>query len=122
MASEPIKLLFDAERKLVARHRYIREAVRQSGKAIDQLLNDPFGGHAYLVLALLQPGAASNEVMNLERASDLIDAYYKNGGDVMKLTSALTQVVSAYLRIENTPIPEEGSDPNAQAPTSGAVA
>lgn len=110
-----VRLMFDRERKLVAKHKYIREAVRTSGKTIQQLVNDPFGGHPYLLAALLELDQKANErALSLDRASELLDLFYEKGGTLVELTQGLLKVVESYLRIENTPGPSE--DPNGSSP------
>lgn len=115
-----LRITFDKERKLKARHKFIREAVRTSGKAITELLQDPFGGFPYLVQALLQPGAPINEPITIDKASDLIDAFVDNGGRIEDLQSKLVLLLQSYMRIEVTPTPdeEEKGDPNAATPVA----
>ncbi len=112
------KIVFDKERKLKARHRYIRNAVIQSGKSINELISDPFGGAPYLLSALLQPGASSTETITIDRASDLIDIFVDNGGSVEELVTQMATLVKNYLQLENTPTQEETENPNALSPAA----
>jgi hypothetical protein len=114
-AGDAVRLVFDKERKLKARHKYIRNAVIASGKGVQELLADPFGGFPYIVQALIQPGLASNESVSLDKASDLIDQYLDKGGTMLNLHAALLQCVASYTRFEATPTKEE-SDPNGDSP------
>jgi hypothetical protein len=119
-----IKIVFDKERKLKARHRYIRDAVIQSGKSIFELMSDPFGGYPYVLQALLQPGKPDHEVLDLNTTSRLIDAYIDKGGTIVELGKSMNALLESYMRIENTPTSDEVENddaPNAEAPaTSGA--
>jgi hypothetical protein len=108
------------QRKLKCRHKFLREAVRVSGKSVTELINDPFGGYPYLLQALLQPG--STEGITLDKASDLIDSYLDAHNNIKGLTTALVQVISGYLQIEMTPTEDEESEdgtvPNADSPVA----
>lgn len=118
-APKAVFLEFDRRRKLKPRHRFIRDAVRASKQSVTELLQDPFGGHPFLIQALLQPSAAQGENMTLDKASDFLDAYYEKGGTVETMRNTLMEVLGAYLRIELTPTDEEeASDdvPNADTP------
>jgi hypothetical protein len=117
-AGDAVRLVFDKERKLKARHKYIRNAVITSGKSIQALLADPFGGFPYVLQALIQPGVASNETISLDKASDLIDLYMDKGGTTEQLQAAMVQCVQSYMRIEGTPTPEETDDPNGDSPAA----
>lgn len=121
MAHAPtvIRLEFDRVRKLKPRHRYIRDAVRASGKSVTELVADPFGGHPFLIQALVQPSANKGENISLDKASDLLDDYYDKNGTVEALRTALMEVLGAYLHIEMTPTEDEaeGDDvPNGDSP------
>jgi hypothetical protein len=117
-APTAIKVVFDKERKLKARHRPIRNAVIQSGKSVEQLLADPFGGHAYLLAALLQPATEGLEAITIDRASDLIDKFVDRGGSVEWLAEQMAMLVKNYLSIEKTPTQEETENPNAPSPAA----
>jgi len=117
--ADVVRITFDKERKLKPKHKYLREAVRVSGKSITELITDPFGGFPFLVQALLQPSGAVGEHISLDKASDLIDEFFEKGGTVEKLQKALVQSLSGYLQIESTPTSdedEEAADPNASTP------
>jgi hypothetical protein len=122
MAAKPrpsVRVVFDKERKLYARHEYMREAVRMSGKSITELMDDPFFGYAYVLWALLQPGAqGTSERIDLNKSSRLIDKFFDNGGTLRELNQHLSLAVESYLRIENTPTDEEedAGGPNAESP------
>ena len=107
-------------RKLKCRHRFMREAVRASGKSITELASDPFGGYAYLLQALLQPG--SKDPISLDRASELIDLYMDNHDGMTGLTKALSEALTGYLSIEATPTEDEANEagtlPNADSPAA----
>jgi hypothetical protein len=121
-----VKVEFDRTRKLKAKHRHLRDAVRVSGKSITDLIADPFGGFPYLVQALLQPSANVGENITLDKASDLLDVYFEKGGTVEQLQKALVETLSSYLQIEITPTAdeeEETGSPNADSPDApGPVA
>ncbi len=102
-----VKVVFDKERKLLCRHKYIREAVRQSGKSISELVNDPFGGYPFLIQALLAPRWIDKEPLTLDKASDLIDTYVDENHSMHGLTRALVQSLSGYLHIEQQPTDDE---------------
>jgi hypothetical protein len=120
MTQAPVILEFDKRRKLKCKHKYIRDAVRTSGKSVVELLNDPFGGWPFLLSALLMPGADVNEGIGIDKASDLIDIFVEKHGSMKPLSDGLVQALSAYLRIELTPTDdekdEEGNLPNADSP------
>jgi hypothetical protein len=114
-----VKVVFDKERKLYARHEYMREAVRMSGKSITELMDDPFYGYGYVLWALLQPGAqGTSERIDLNKASRLIDKFFDNGGTLKELNGHLSLAVESYLRIESTPTEDEEEDgnPNGVSP------
>ena len=120
-APKAVYLEFDRRRKLHARHRYVRECVRASGKPVTELVQDPFGGHPFLIQALLTASASEKENITLDKASDLLDAYYDKGGTLDDLRNALMEVLSAYLHIEQRPAPGEevdDSNPNADSPAA----
>lgn len=126
MAHAPhvVRLEFDKVRKLKARHRFIRDVVRASGKSVTDLVQDPFGGHPFLIQALLTPSSAVNESISLDKASDLLDAYYDKGGTVEKLRNALIDVLGQYLHVESTPTQEEEETddaPNVATPEQPGV-
>jgi hypothetical protein len=112
LVADFVRLEFDKTRKLKARHRHIRDAVRESGRPITELVNDPFGGIPYVLRALLQGGAG--DTVTLDAASDLIDVWMERHGDIVPLQKAIVGVLSGYLRIEQTPSEEE---PEGEAPT-----
>jgi len=121
MAQAPIvrRLEFDRVRKLKPRMRYVRDAVRASGKSVTELVGDPFGGHPFLIQALVQPSANQGENISLDDASDLLDEYYDKGGTIKKMRETLMEVLSAYLHVEATPTDaeSEGDDaPNGASP------
>jgi len=118
MAVTALKITFDKERKLKARHHYIHRAVIQSGKPVHELLGDPFGGWPYLLSALLQPGAASTEVISLAEASRLIDVYLDKGGSMKTLGQQMNKLLEDYMAIESTPTPEENESPNVASPAA----
>lgn len=121
MATPAVKVVFDRERKLKARHRFVRDAVIQSGKSIQELLADPFGGFPYILQALLKPAAPSNEVLSLNVASDLLDVYFDNGGKAEALQAEFVKVLGPFIDVENKPTQEEQDNPNAPSPeASGA--
>lgn len=115
-----VRLEFDKVRKLKARHRNLRDAVRTSGKSITELLTDPFGGYPYLVQALLVPSADRNESITLDKASDFIDLFIEKHKSIEPLTRGLIEALSAYLHVEMTPTEDEkdadGNLPNAGTP------
>ncbi len=117
------RVLFDKERKLKARHRHIRDAVRDSGKNVGELINDPFGGMPFLLKALLSGGGP--EVIDLNKASDLIDIYVDKHQDITGLQKAIIAVLSGYLHIEQAPQEDEtegeGSAPVAPGSDSPAT-
>ena len=121
MAHAPhvVRLEFDKVRKLKARHRFIRDVVRASGKSVTDLVQDPFGGHPFLIQALLTPSSAVNESISLDKASDLLDAYYDKGGTVEKMRNSLIEVLGQYLHVESTPTQQEeetDESPNGDTP------
>jgi hypothetical protein len=116
MATPAVTIVFDKERKLKARHRYVRNAVIQSKKSIQELLSDPFGGFPYILQAVLQPG--STEVISIDRASDLLDIYTDNGGSAEGLQEAFVKVLGPYIDVENKPTQEEQEHPNESSPAA----
>lgn len=119
--ADVVRVEFDRVRKLKPRHRYLREAVRASGKSITELMADPFGGFPYLIQALTVPSANVGEAISIDKASEFLDAYFEKGGTVAKLQAQLVDVLSAYMNIEVAPAPEEEGDddsPNADSPVA----
>ncbi len=114
---EVVKVEFDVERKLLCRHRYMREAVRASGKSITELVNDPFGGYPYLVQALLAARWKDDKPLTIDKASDLIDDYVDKHKSLDGLTKALIKALSSYLHIEVT-----ATDDDDDAVTEGKAA
>jgi hypothetical protein len=113
-----VRIELDRPRKLKCKHRHIRDAVRESGRSITDLLNDPFGGYPYVLRALLLPGA-QDESITIDRASDLIDIYLEKNKSIEGLSRALVQALQAYLHIEAAPVEgDEDQAPNAGAPAS----
>jgi hypothetical protein len=99
-------------RKLKARNRYLIVAIRESGKSITELANDPIFGYAYLVRALVNGGA--EKPISLDQSSALIDAYLDAGNQVDGLGEALIKSLTGYLHLEQTKPEDEDSDaPNA---------
>jgi hypothetical protein len=114
-----VRVEFDRPRKLICKHRHIRDAVLESKKSIIELMSDPFGGYPYLIRALLQPSAAHGEAITIDKASDLIDVYLSKHGSLEGLSKALLQALSAYLHVEVTPTEDEQTGdepPNAATP------
>jgi hypothetical protein len=107
-------------RKLKCRHRYMRDAVKASGRSVFELAGDPFGGYPYLLQALLQPG--STTPISLDKASELIDTYLDHHEGLSGLTKAISDALSGYLSIEITPVDDEADDagtlPNAATPVA----
>jgi hypothetical protein len=122
--AEVVRLEFDRSRKLKCKHRYMREAVRASGKSILELLNDPFGGYPFLLQALLQAGSA--KAISIDEASDLIDTYVEKHGSMTGLTEGLIKAVSSYMHLEVTPTEDEadedGNLPNVDTPVAPGLA
>lgn len=116
MAGSVVRLEFDKERKLKARHKFIRDAVNNSGKSIAQLVNDPFGGYPYILQALLQPG--SRDTITLDKASELIDAYLDRHESIDGLTKGIIECLSGYLHIEVTPADSEEDEGNEATPAT----
>lgn len=118
--SSVVRVEFDRPRKLICKHKHIRDAVIESKQSILELMKDPFGGWPYLIRALLQPSAAHGEVISLDKASDLIDTYLSRHGSLEGLSKALLQAMSAYLHVEVTPTEDEkdeaGERPNGDTP------
>jgi hypothetical protein len=111
------RIEFDKVRKLKPRHRFIRAAVITSGKSITELVADYFGGHPYLVQALLAPGLVGTESLTLDDASDLIDQFLDKGGKPEQLRNALVTILASYLHVEVQKTEEEDpAVPNADSP------
>ncbi len=108
------RVIFDKERKLKARHRHLRDAVVSSGKPITELINDPFGGMPYVLLALLRGG--SPEALDLNKASDFIDIYVDKHEDLGTLQKTIIDVLSGYLHIEQTPTEDDPKEAEGEAP------
>src|SRR5688500_11872079 len=114
-----VRLEFDRERKLKPKHKYLREAVRQSGRSITELLNDPFNGYPWLLQALLTPSAQTNETITLDKCSEFIDIYCDKHGSIVGLSQGLTKCVMSYMGIEAQPTADEAaadSPPNEDSP------
>lgn len=108
------RIEFDRVRKLKPRHRFIRNAVISSGKAVNELVLDHFGGHPFLLMALLAPALGATETLTLDDASDLIDQYRDKGGTAEELRQALLLLLSDYLHVEIVkPDTEDSDNPNA---------
>lgn len=71
-----VRVQFDGtERvKLRFRHRDLRDAVNESGKSIQELFNDQFGGWPYLIKYAMR---AARPGFTLDAASDLIEIWVK---------------------------------------------
>jgi len=93
------------ERKLKARHRRLRDAVRVSGKSISELLGDPFGGWPFLIQALINAKAV--KPITLDDASDLIDDYRDHHSSIKGLAEALGKLMGDYVSLEATPTEDE---------------
>lgn len=121
MARVVERIVFDKERKLIARHEYVGYAVNASKKTVLELLSDPFGGWAYLIQALVIPGAT--EAISLKKASELLDHYFDAGGSHETLHNAMSRVLAAYINAEVTPTKDEGdAPPNAPGPATTGLA
>jgi hypothetical protein len=130
---EAVYVEFDRRRKLYPRMRYIRDVVLASKRSVTELVQDPFGGHPWLVQALTQPSARQGENITLDKASEMLDAYYDNGGTVDAMRDSLMKAVADYLTFELTPTFEEeeeavrtedpngpnGDTPDAPGPSAG---
>lgn len=108
-------------RKLKASHRYISEAIRDSGKSIVELMSDPFNGYRWLLRALLIPAwPTQGPVLTLDLVSKMIDDYIDEGHSLNDLAKAMGEPLKPYVRVEVTPEKDEDDDPNSAAPHSGA--
>ena len=105
------------ERKLQPQHKHLRNAVRESGKAVGELLSDPFGGYPYLLQAMLKK---SQPTITLDQCSDLIDSYADAHAGINGLSESLMKALSLYLHIELTPTDEEEVD-GERPPQDGPV-
>lgn len=119
------RIVFDEERKLIPKHKYIRAAIAQasrefgSPRSVSDMVFDHFTGHPYLVQALAVPFLKKNETVTVDQASDWIDAYLENGGTPLNLQNALMEILADYLHIELTKTEDEGADvPNAASPAA----
>lgn len=120
--ADVIRVEFDTERPLKARHRFLREAVRVSGRSISELLNDPFGGWPYLLQATVN--AKTVQPITLDKASDLIDIYRDKHQSIEGLATVLAKLLSDYVKVEATPTTEEDEAAEAagEAPKAGSPA
>lgn len=119
--ADVIRLEFDKERPLKVRHRFIRDAVRVSGRSISELIGDPFGGWPYLIQALVN--AKTTQPITLDKASDLIDDYREKNQSIKGIAEALNKLLSDYVNLESTPTEDEEASaaendtvPNAASP------
>lgn len=101
------RISFDRIRKLKPQHRYIRAAVQESGKPVNELIRDMFGGLPYLLQALLTPALGNDETLSLDQTSDLIDQYLDQGGTLLELQRALLKILADYMHIELKPVETE---------------
>jgi hypothetical protein len=120
MAEEVVKIQFKANEdpvKLYPMHRYLRQAVHDSGKSIGELMSDPFDGYPYLLRALLTPGKDRlAKQLTLDDCSDRIDDYRKTHKGLEGLTEALVKVLALYLHIETKPREEERTGDGDERP------
>ncbi len=106
------------ERPLKARHRQLREAVRMSGKPLNELIVDPFGGWPFLLQAMVN--AKTAKAITLDEASELIDAYRDRHQGLKELGRTLDTLCSHYVSVEATPTDDEQADAEAQGTTPNA--
>jgi hypothetical protein len=105
------------ERKLQPVHRHMAAAVADSGKAIGELIQDPFNGYRYLLRGLLRKRTPS---ITLDQCSDLIDSYCELHRGMTGLSEAIVKALSLYLHIEMTPTDDEEED-GERPPQAGAA-
>jgi hypothetical protein len=111
------------QRKLKPKHKNVSDAVRDSGRSIGELINDPFNGYRYLLRALLAPTYGA---LSLDKCSELIDSYIEANREesvatkkpaLNGLTEALVESLSDWLTIEQPAKDiDEDEHPNAPSP------
>lgn len=109
-----VRIQLDIRRKLRFKHRDLRDAVKDSGKAIGDLFNDPFGGWAYLLLYGLR---WQDLKLSLDKCSDFIDGWmeahasekFPLEGMSVLLLEALN--ASGFIKIQAEKPIDEASEP-----------
>ena len=97
-----VRIQLDLPRKLRFKHKDLRDIVRESGKSIGELFNDPFNGWPYLLLYGLR---WQDLKLSLDKASEFIDGWVEEHGDEKFPMDSLGQVLldalnaSGFIRI-----------------------
>jgi hypothetical protein len=122
------RVQFDKERKLKATHSAISWvltlAQKELGRAVSlqELNGDLFVGQRLLILALLKPNLQPNEKVSLDKVSELIDEYRKQGGKLSDLQDAVTELLADYLGVEVTRQDDEDEEARPNEPASASDA
>jgi hypothetical protein len=109
--ADVVYLTIDKPRKLIFRHKDIRDAVIASGKQITELFGDPFVGWPYLLQAGLR---FQDPKFTLDKASELIDLWVdKHKADdqpLAGLSDKLQEALEAsnFIKIKKM---DDGDDP-----------
>ena len=113
MAVESVELILDRPgRKLYFHHQDLRDAVKDSGKSIGELLGDPFDGWNHLLHKGLR---YQDPKLTLARVSEFIDMWIANGNTLEQLGDQITQALenSGFLKLKRM----DESEGNGQTPS-----
>ena len=72
MAQGSVAIHLDQRRKLIFRHKDLRDAVSETGKSIGDLFTDPFGGWGHLLRYGLR---TQDPRVTLDKASEFLDLW-----------------------------------------------
>jgi hypothetical protein len=103
MAEQFVRIELDQRRKLRYKHKDLRDVVKDTGKAIGDLFNDPFAGWPYLLLYGLR---WQDLKLTLDKCSEFIDLWVEQHASEKYPMQSLGQTLldalnaSGFVRIE----------------------
>lgn len=109
-----VDIMLDRPRKLLYRHKDIRDAVNSSGKSIVMLLDDLFGGWPYLLLHGLRH---QDTRLTLDDCSEMLDRVAQSGEPIKTVQDKLIAAIekTGFIKIQR---PESEATEDPQNPTT----